>query len=45
LGLISEEKQETRKSAHFFRLAAEMSHDKDLWEKIGYMYKNMGEYE
>lgn len=22
-----------------------MSHDKDLWEKIGYMYKNMEDYE
>ena len=45
LGLISEERGEYKKSAHFFRLAAEMSHSKELWAKIGFLYKQTGQFE
>ena len=40
-----EERGEFKKSAHFFRLAAEMSHSKELWSKIGYLYKQTEQYE
>ena len=39
LGLISEERKEIKKAAHFLNIAAELSPtDSLLWEKVGFLY-------